>query len=116
MVGVGCIIKLTHHSWTYFFSPPPRLQPDWLIAQTFMGVTTFYKMDPDGSLWVKMHGTMDDVGTMDQLATVREVDLFNKWVPFCNTSKLLTRLGIVELIAYFSVSLPGFGRWVPTVC
>ena len=77
-----------------------------------MGVTTFYKIDPDGSLWVKMQGTMDDVGIMDQLATVREVDLFNKWVPFCSTSKLLTRLGIVELIAYFSVSLPGLGRWV----
>eukprot|EP00752_Nemacystus_decipiens_P006518 g5870.t1 len=84
--------------------------PDWLIAQTFMGVTTFYKVDPDGSLWVKMHGTMDDVGILDQLATVREVDLFNKWVPFCSTSKLLTRLGIVELIAYFAVSLPGVGR------
>eukprot|EP00903_Cladosiphon_okamuranus_P008725 g8357.t1 len=84
--------------------------PDWLVAQTFMGVTTFYKLDPDGSLWIKMHGTMDDVGIMDQLATVREVDLFKKWVPFCNTSKLLTRLGVVELIAYFSLSLPGVRR------
>lgn len=93
--------------------PSARFQPDWLLAQTFMGITTFYKLDPDGSLWIKMHGTMDDVGIMDQLATVREVDLFNTWVPFCNTSSVVTRLGIVELIAYFSVSLPGVGRWVP---
>lgn len=78
-----------------------------------MGITTFYKLDPDGSLWIKMLGTMDDVGIMDQLATVREVDLFDTWVPFCNSSRLLKRLGIVELIAYFSVSLPGIGRWVP---
>lgn len=85
-------------------------QPDWLVAQTFMGITTFYKMDPDGSVWIKMHGTMDDVGIMDQLATVREVDLFNKWVPFCKTSKLLKRLGIVELLVYFSVSMPGVSR------
>ncbi|CAM9200624.1 unnamed protein product [Ectocarpus fasciculatus] len=84
--------------------------PDWLVAQTFMGITTFYKVDPDGSLWIKMHGTMDDVTVMDQLAVVREVDLFNKWVPFCDTSKLLKRLGIVELLVYFSMSIPGVGR------
>lgn len=77
-----------------------------------MGITTFYKHDPDGSLWIKMHGTMDGVGVTDQLATVREVDLFNKWVPFCNTSTLLKRLGIVELLVYFSMSAPGFSRWV----
>lgn len=75
-----------------------------------MGITTLYKSDPDGSLWIKMHGTMDGVRVMDQLATVREVDLFKKWVPFCDTSKLLKRLGIVELLAYFSVSMPGVGR------
>lgn len=85
-------------------------QADWLLAQTFMGITTFYKMDPNGSVWIKMHGTMDGVGVMDQLATIREVDLFNKWVPFCKTSKLLKRLGDVELLAYFSVSMPGVGR------
>lgn len=100
--------------WLIYFLflllPSARFQPDWLEAQTFMGITTFYKLDPDGSLWIKMHGTMDDVGIMDQLATVREVDLFNKWVPFCNTSSLLKRLGVVELIAYFSVSLPGVSR------
>lgn len=77
-----------------------------------MGITTFYKLDPDGSLWIKMHGTMDGVGIMDQLATIREVDLFKKWVPFCNTSKLLKRLGIVELLGYFSMSAPGVSRWV----
>ncbi|CAN0045210.1 unnamed protein product [Scytosiphon promiscuus] len=84
--------------------------PDWLVAQTFMGITTLYKNDPDGSLWIKMHGTMDGVRVMDQLATVREVDLFKKWVPFCDTSTLLKRLGVVELLAYFSVSMPGVGR------
>lgn len=89
-----------------------RFQPGWLVAQTFMGITTFYKHDPDGSLWIKMHGTMDDVGIMDQLATVREVDLYNEWVPFCNTSTLLKRLGMVELLVYFAMSAPGFSRWV----
>lgn len=75
-----------------------------------MGVTTFYKQDPDGSLWIKMQGTMDNVRVMDQLATVREVDLFNKWVPFCDKSNLLKRLGIVELLVYFNTSMPGVTR------
>lgn len=86
------------------------VQPDWLLAQTFMGITTSYKHDPDGSLWIKMHGTMDGVRVMDQIATVREVDLFSTWVPFCDTSKLLKRLGIVDLLVYFSMSIPGASR------
>lgn len=92
------------------FVPFLVLQPDWLLAQTFMGITTSYKHDPDGSLWIKMHGTMDGVRVMDQIATVREVDLFSSWVPFCDTSKLLKRLGIVDLLVYFSMSIPGASR------
>lgn len=99
-------------SMLIIFPHRPALQPDWLVAQTFMGITTFYKVDPDGSLWIKMHGTMDDVTVMDQLAVIREVDLFNKWVPFCDTSKLLKRLGIVDLLVYCSMSIPGVGRCV----
>lgn len=75
-----------------------------------MGITTSYKHDPDGSLWIKLHGTMDDVRIIDQLATVREVDLFRHWVPFCDKSSLLKRVGLVEVIAYFNTVLPGMSR------
>lgn len=80
------------------------------MGQTLMGITTSYKYGPDGSLWIKMQGTMDDVRVMDQMATVREVDLFHKWVPFCDKSTLLKRLGVVELLVYFSTSVPGACR------
>lgn len=89
-----------------------QTQPDWLTAQTFMGITTFYKYDPDGSLWVKLHGTMEDVRLIDQLATIREVDLFKHWIPFCDKSSLLKRIGIIEVLAYFNTTLPGISRWV----
>lgn len=55
---------------------------------------------------------MDNVRVMDQIATVREVDLFNKWVPFCDKSLLLKRIGIVEMLVYFSAVMPGVSRWV----
>lgn len=88
------------------------VKDDWIVAQTFMGVTTSYKHDADGSLWVKLHGTMEEVRVMDQLATIREVDLFKTWVPFCDKSTLLKRLGIVELLVHFNTSMPGISRWV----
>lgn len=86
------------------------VKDDWIVAQTFMGITTSYKHDADGSLWVKLHGTMEEVRVMDQLATIREVDLFKTWVPFCDKSTLLKRLGIVELLVYFNTSMPGVSR------
>ncbi|CAM9107328.1 unnamed protein product [Discosporangium mesarthrocarpum] len=75
-----------------------------------MGITTSFKNDPDGSLWVKLNGIMKDVQVFDQLATVREVDLFELWMPFCNKSYLLKRLGKVELLSYFNISVPGVSR------
>lgn len=82
------------------------------MAQTFMGITTSYKNEPDGSLWVKLHGTMDNVRVIDQLAMVREVDLFRHWVPFCDKSILLKRVGIVEVLAHFNTAVMGISRWV----
>lgn len=85
-------------------------QSNWLLAQTFLGVTTSYKYDRDGSLWVKMDGQMDNVRLLDQLATVREVDLFKTWAPFCDTSTLLKRIDIVEMLVHLNTSLPGTTR------
>ena len=85
-------------------------QGDWLLAQKFMGVTTSYKYDPDGTLSVKMDGEMDNVRLLDQLATVREVDLYKNWAPFCDTSALLKRIDIVEMLVHFNTAFPGASR------
>lgn len=85
------------------------------MAQTFVGITTSFKLDSDGSLWVRLQGTMEGVRLIDQLATVREVDLYKHWIPFCDKSSFLKRIGVVEILAYFSVSLPGLSRWVVVV-
>lgn len=77
-----------------------------------MGITTSYKHDHDGSIWVKLSGKMDDVRVVDQLATVREVDLYRHWIPFCDKSRLLKRIGVVEVLAYFNTAVPGVSRWV----
>lgn len=77
-----------------------------------MGITTSYKHGDDGSIWVKLNGTMEGVRVIDQLATVREVDLYRYWIPFCDKSSLLKRIGIVEVLAYFNTAVPGVQRWV----
>jgi hypothetical protein len=85
--------------------------PDWKLSQTFQGISTWYKHDvDDGSLWVKLRGVTSDVPLFEQLVTVREVDLFSLWVPFCSKSYLLQRIALVELLGYFCTSIPGVSR------
>ncbi|CAN0196100.1 unnamed protein product, partial [Phaeothamnion confervicola] len=83
---------------------------DWILSQSVMGVTTSYKKDPNGSLWIKLHGVMDDVPVFDQMATVREVDLYELWVPFCSQAYLLKHIGRVEVLSYLNAALPGLSR------
>lgn len=50
---------------------------------------------------VKMSGTVEDCSVFDMLAVVREVDLFNKWVPFVSNSDNIAMLGRMELLNNF---------------
>jgi len=72
------------------------------------GISTFYKMDSegDGSIWVKLEGTLAGVPLFEQLAVVREVGLFSEWVPFCNHSTFVRKIGVAELIAHLNILLP----------
>jgi hypothetical protein len=47
---------------------------------------------------------MDNCSVFDQLATVREVDLYGLWMPFVAASTLVAQIGKVELLDYFEVS------------
>jgi hypothetical protein len=54
---------------------------------------------------VKLSGVMDNCSVFDQLATVREVDLYGLWMPFVAASTLVAQIGRVELLDYFEVSM-----------
>jgi hypothetical protein len=54
---------------------------------------------------VKLSGVMDNCSVFDQLATVREVDLYGLWMPFVAASTLVAQIGKVELLDYFEVNM-----------
>jgi hypothetical protein len=54
---------------------------------------------------VKLSGVMDNCSVFDQLATVREVDLYGLWMPFVAASTLVAQIGKVELLDYFEVTM-----------
>lgn len=62
---------------------------DWIFAQTVFGVTTYYRFEDEGSLSFKLQGDLNGVPLFEQLAVLRECDLFHLWLPFCNDSKKL---------------------------
>jgi len=64
--------------------------PSWKVAVNYFGIETSYKEDPDGSIWIKLDGEIEGVPLFEQLAVVRETQLFKHWAPFCNRSELIS--------------------------
>ncbi|RLN86483.1 hypothetical protein BBJ28_00003673 [Nothophytophthora sp. Chile5] len=82
----------------------------WQFGQTLFGVTTSWKPDDDGSVWIKLEGFVDGVDIFNTISVIREVDLFSVWTPFCSESQLMQDLGRVELVAYLAISSPFLQR------
>ena len=82
---------------------------DWTLAQTLFGVTTYYRREDDGSLSIKMEGKLEGTPLFDQVAVLREVDLYYKWAPFCSSSLTIAHLNTVDTVGWFVTGLPHFG-------
>ncbi|GMF27460.1 unnamed protein product [Phytophthora fragariaefolia] len=83
---------------------------EWQFGQIMLGVTTSWKPDPDGSVWIKLEGLVDGVDIFNTISVIREVDLYSVWTPFCSQSLLLQDMGHVELAAYLAISSPFLQR------
>ncbi|KAE8901737.1 hypothetical protein PF005_g14649 [Phytophthora fragariae] len=83
---------------------------EWQFGQTMLGVTTSWKPDADGSVWIKMEGLVDGVDIFNTISVIREVNLYSVWTPFCSQSLLLQDMGHVELAAYLAISSPFLQR------
>nr|CCA22748.1 transmembrane protein putative [Albugo laibachii Nc14] len=79
---------------------------DWQFAQSYLGVSTFWKPGDNGTIWLKMDGIIEGADIFNTLAVIREIDLYRHWAPFCNNSEILSDIGRCELLAYFCLSLP----------
>lgn len=82
---------------------------DWIYAQTFFGISTFYRHEHDGSLSVKLEGEMSGVSLFEQFCVLHEIDLYNLWVPFCTSSTKLRKIRQMGSIAYSKGSIPLVG-------
>ena len=87
-----------------------ELDETWLLGLTYLGITTHYKNNPDGSIAVRLAGIVDELAFFEQLAVIHEFDLFKEWFPFCCNSKTITKLGPAELVGYLQTYIPPLGR------
>ena len=72
-------------------------------------MTTYYRREDDGSLSIKLEGSLKDVPLFDQVAILREVDLHYRWAPFCSSSLTIAHLDKLDTVGWFVVGLPHFG-------
>ena len=82
----------------------------WTFGQRRFGVDTWYRLEADGTLSLKLDGHLDGVEIFYILACIREVDLFTAWAPFCHKSKLLRLNRRADLVAYMKLSPPFIAR------
>jgi hypothetical protein len=94
----------------------------WTLGCEMYGITTYYKQAADGTISVRMSGTLTDLPLFEQCAVLHEVDLFKTWMPFCTHSTLLAKLGYAEVVPYICTRLPpcmfvsdvNVGMWTAT--
>lgn len=64
---------------------------DWILGSEIFGISTYYRVDEDGYLLLRMEG-IQEIPIFEQLAVLYEVALFNQWMPFCTQSELLQQI------------------------
>lgn len=83
----------------------------WILGMEMLGVTTHYKTHPeDGSLTIKLEGLMEESPLFELCAVLYEVDLYKEWIPFCQDSLAVDRIGRAELYPYICVNVPPWTR------
>lgn len=87
-----------------------ELDESWLLGLTYLGITTHYKNNPDGTISVRLSGIVDELAFFEQIAVIHEFDLFQEWFPFCCNSKTITKLGPAELVGYLQTYIAPLGR------
>jgi hypothetical protein len=82
----------------------------WSHGSSLFGIHTHYKLTDEGSIMIRLEGELDNLPLFEQLAVIHEVDLFHEWMPFCNASSCIEKIGPSEIVAYLSVNLPPITR------
>lgn len=86
------------------------INSNWIHATTHFGITCHYQLGDDGIVMVRMEGNMTDLPLFEQAAVIHEVEFFKTWIPFCNDSHKVDKIGFADLVAYISLFIPPIGR------
>lgn len=69
-----------------------RESGDWLKGGQNSSVTSYYRIDSDGFLSLKLVGCQQNVPIFEQILVMYEVDFYKDWVPLCYVSNLVKRI------------------------
>ena len=86
------------------------ISSDWILGMTYLGITTHYKVDDSNYLHFRIDGILENIDIFKAVAVIHEVDLFKEWVPFLSESKLIEKVGVVDMIAYLRTHIPPLSR------
>ena len=91
-------------NWETVYEGVSGRPSQWKLGASYFGIETYFKID-NGKITVRMEGGLTDLPLFEQCAVIHEVDLFREWVPFCDESVLLEKLGPAELLMYLSIDV-----------
>lgn len=81
----------------------------WIQCHSHKGVVSSYRREADHSLSIKLEGEISGAPLFEQMAVMRECDLYKHWAPFVNKSKKIAELGLLDQIGWYEISIPIFG-------
>lgn len=81
----------------------------WIRCHSHRGIISYYRREADHSLSIKIEGEISGAPLFEQMAVIRECDLYKHWAPFMNRSKKIAELGLLDQIGWYEVSIPIFG-------
>jgi len=82
----------------------------WILASTNFGITCHYQVEEDGIVQVRIEGSLADLPMFEQACVIHEVDYFKTWIPFCNDSQTVDKIGYADIVALISLFIPPIGR------
>ena len=91
--NLAVITKLKNHAIKLHAAKKSLTEnTDWTFAQTLFGISTYYRMEKDNTLSLKLEGELQGVPLFEQLCVLRETDLFHLWAPFVPRSRKLMQV------------------------
>jgi len=84
---------------------------DWIQCHQHQNVTSSYRREKDNSLSFKVEGEIFGLPLFEQVAIMREVDLYHFWAPFVSKSKKVISLGgKLDQVGWYEVGTIGMLR------